>query len=761
MSIVYTAQTVPSQIRNVTGDRGDFAKLQTEQLSVGHSPQTFVVGTPQFPTINSALDRLQGVQSRETTIQILPGVYDETLHLDDLSSSLRFNFNPAIPLPEESRGLFIVGDTRSESGVTYLSGGLQTAWASRVWDSPTAPTQIVAYDPPLGTVFGEIDIQNVPTPGVPSNTVNIIIVSAPSTDFQDRFLLSGSIVQPDFTTLGVVLGDRISICDNANNLSFRTITLVSGNQIGFDGAPALFDNDGSAITFLPNVTVLNTTAATDTCVVSSTSLTMKGIHFEVSPTSFNVRNNVLLVGGSVVQTPNCVFSDLAYVTESNVYVTGEAMLLNGDRSNGRQVLDPAVTGYPIPYTYNNPVAGNTGNLPFSVIGGGNSPNFFVIWGGLTVDKGGSLQDGSLWIVHASGPASNFAFGLSGLACSSSSLSSLQTTGGGFSLHLQTSNLTLGFVAAYLKAGDLGEILDIVQGSTYSCFSAWQKFSGSAISAGYTSAILVGHDSNFNLISGAPFITASPSGFIMKNVGSGMFVQNNSTLTMPLFGSESSFDNIAAGGDVLQSTNSGSIDFGVASVVNITNSSNVAPLRVIDNSTISFGRDSILTIDNVIASNAMFILQNQSRITFNRNSVINILPSSTGPLSLSYGQSVLNLNNTNLTNQGTLVHTLSEPLSEPVDSQTIDGSGGALALTLDPSLDLTGELCFAARTLTLYSRGTPQAHTLTLTTGNFVGTSGVGDTIATFAGLFEGEGLTFKVLSASRVQVLSFTGVVFS
>ena len=736
----------------MTGDRGDFARLQTEQLSVGHSPQTFVVGTPQFPTINSALARIQGVQARETTIQIMPGTYEETLHLDNFMSSMRLNFDPAAPLEEESRGLFIEGDTRAVSGVTYLSGGFQTAWASRVWNSPTLPTLIVSYDPPLGTVFGTINLVNVPTPGVASNVVNVIITTAPSADQQDDLLLPGSIVQPDFNTLGVVPGDRIVVCDSLNALSMRNITFVSGNQIGFDGAAVLFDTDGAAITFLSNVTVLNTTAATDTCVVSGCSLTMKGIHFEVSSTSFNVRNNFLVAGAATVQTPNCVFSDVGFVTEWNVYITGGAVWFNGDRSNGKQIVDTAVTGYAIPYTYNRSF--DTFSLSASIIGGGNKPNNFAVSGCVFAEKGGSIQDGNIWIVDGTAAVSNFTPCLT-LASGNHTFNTLQTTGGGLSFEIINANVLIKVLATYFKFAVINEV---IMGSTYNSFGL-QRFSG--FPGSFPTALLIGSGSTFNIFTSVSNITTT-DGLTVKNAGIGLQASANAKANLGRLGNGiHTFNNII--GITVLAQNSSVIDFGRTAIVNITNSSVTQHFLVENQSSINFDRLGTLNITNSPNTGGIFNLNNQSQLGFNRQYTINIDGASTGPFSFTYGQAVLNLNNTNLTSQGVWVHTIGEPLAQPVDYQAWDGTSSALALTFNPTLSTSSQSVFTGRVFKLYARSTPRAHTLTLTAGRFIGVNVAATrTVATLAGVNFGEGLTFEVTTLTGdVQVLSSTGVVFT
>ena len=697
----------------------------------------------------------------------MPGTYTETLHLDNFTSALRLNFDPASPLTEDSHGLLIEGDSRHVAGVTYESGALQAAWASRVWNSPTAPTQIVSYDPPLGTCFGEISIVNVPTPGVASNTVDVTIISAPNRDPQDWALLKGTIVQPDFVTLNVVIGDKIAVCDSTNVLSTRTVTSVLGNRIGFDGAPALFDNNGSAITFLPNVTVLNMTAATDTCVVADTSLTFKGIHFQVSATSFNVRNNFLVAGAAAVQTANCVFSDFGYVTEMNVYVTDGATWVCGDRSNGRQILDPAVTGYAIPYTWNNMVGvlggGSTGNLSNTVIGGGNRVDRFIFAGSITVDKGATIQSGSLWIVNANGLASNFAIGCSLVSSGVCSVDCLQTTGGGFSLEIiEGSTLNINLIAAYLKAGAGSFIIECLQGSSYLSILSWHKMTGAGVPGTFPNGFSIGTSSVVQFFLGGTFITATGDGLIMKNLFIAVNVQNYGSFSMPAVGTVNSFDSLDSGGGALQAINNSSITFGRNAIVNITNSTNILAVGSNGASRISFGRSSQLIIPSVTFNPACFILEGASVVTFDRISTITTT-GSTGPFSLSYGHSFLNLDNTNLTQQGVVVFTGNGAIEQAVETIALDGAAPR-NITLNPALALVGQLCFSARVFKVYARGTPQAHTLTLTSGNFKGVGLAASTVATFNGggaANNGQGLTFEVMSATEVQVIAFTGVTFS
>lgn len=86
----------------------------------------------------------------------------------------------------------------------------------------------------------------------------------------------------------------------------------------------------------------------------------------------------------------------------------------------------------------------------------------------------------------------------------------------------------------------------------------------------------------------------------------------------------------------------------------------------------------------------------------------------------------------------------------------------MEIDLDPSATATGVTLYVGKTYKLYATGSAaQTHLFRLTTGNFTGVGSSGKTMATFAGLSEGEGLTILVISTTRVQVIAFDGLTFT
>jgi hypothetical protein len=96
------------------------------------------------------------------------------------------------------------------------------------------------------------------------------------------------------------------------------------------------------------------------------------------------------------------------------------------------------------------------------------------------------------------------------------------------------------------------------------------------------------------------------------------------------------------------------------------------------------------------------------------------------------------------------------LSTSAYTQTLDGGGAALAMTLPNDLLAAG---FTYATYTISSRDAA-AHTVTITAGTLVTTFDGGFTIATFDGNI-GSAMTYAVVEQNRIHVISTFGVTLS
>ena len=123
-------------------------------------------------------------------------------------------------------------------------------------------------------------------------------------------------------------------------------------------------------------------------------------------------------------------------------------------------------------------------------------------------------------------------------------------------------------------------------------------------------------------------------------------------------------------------------------------------------------------------------------------------------------SIYNANASAETPKGVLTYLVSGVMDSTIQNQELD-SGGALAITMNPALVVNGITVYEGKTYNLYA-SSQHAHTLTLPGAFFFGVgAAVGKTVATFNNAVGGEGLSFVVISGTRVQVTSFNGVTFS
>lgn len=92
------------------------------------------VGSPQYPTIQSAIDSFAGKNAGKSTIQIPAGCYDEYINLEGFSSSDNFQerdfTNGDALIATENRGLQILGDNRPFIPCKSYVNGYENAQAS-------------------------------------------------------------------------------------------------------------------------------------------------------------------------------------------------------------------------------------------------------------------------------------------------------------------------------------------------------------------------------------------------------------------------------------------------------------------------------------------------------------------------------------------------------------------------------------------------------------------------------------------------------
>lgn len=249
---------------------------------------TRIISVPSkcYPTIQSAIDSLAGLNTGNVTIKVAPGTYRETLQINKVSSSVSRGFTVQ-PYPSFS----IVGDSRQFGALCYLQNG----------NIPRAS------DPNFGNPASTVSLVNGP---------NTIQVTTPGVNF---------------TAIGLVNGDKIKIRDNNGVWNVRNVTAFTTDTITYDGSALTVGGLGSAFVFLPNVELLGVTPSQPALYVSGASVNIEGfwLNTDVSRgAAVGMPTNMSVVGsGTNVNSLNCVFDDSTYnLTDANVTILQQASL---------------------------------------------------------------------------------------------------------------------------------------------------------------------------------------------------------------------------------------------------------------------------------------------------------------------------------------------------------------------------------------------------------------------------------------------------
>lgn len=634
-----------------------------------------VINVPaDFSTLQAALDSLGSVPAADTKIKIATNTtLTEDIDLSALSGSA------ASKNSGEGTGLQIVGDERAVVGMSYVSGGHQTQ-GDFVYDVPAAPTAIVGYSPPFGTRNGLINITAV------GNVLTVAIVLGVSVSPDDYVGLAGTIVQPDFTQLGLVAGvDQIALTESNRAISIRTITNVAATSITVDGAAPSMDLNGSAITFLPNVHINSPNLGQSHLVVNGAKAKFKGIHFYAG-TNDATRNNVALRDAHVVFN-NCVLDERNHISRWNL--EAHSSTLSGtDRGIAVVPLVPALTGMST-NMFNDELPWGS-HSPNTLLGGGNVGSAFVD-GGWNLDDS-QLKGGSWWVIANTQGQTYGANGFSNgsVPCRIGAYM-IQYSGWYFGHRHIAGTCELRFGASAFKCKSFGF------GMAYGTVDFAFPQSVFTCDAGVTNryGIISNKDSKFFFgINGA-------------------------------FAGGQKFD----GWTVACMTQNGSnLDFGNNNTLTVTNTTRMHEARW--NSHIRYGQST--TITGAFASPDI------------ATDVCTISPQANAA--------------------GDNVFVVANPAVTRMDSAYTEqalNTGVATAFTIDPTEQYLGNYVYVGRTYRMYSQGTPKAYTLTVGGGaKFIG-SGAVKTVATWAGINAGEGITIRVTSSSEVQIVASTAVVFT
>ena len=180
---------------------------------------TLTVGSgKQFSTIQSAVNYCKYKQLINVTIALDAGTYTEAVVIDNIFS-------------DRTSDLKIIGDTRTFVGATYVHN---------------------AACNPEG-------ISNMGTTG------NVCTLSNSGTGL--TVTVTGT--NPNFSSLGVVNGDKILVVDNTGAVSERTISSVSSNTLTLTTTSPTVNADGCSVTFLPNRMITQNTSSETINVQSS------------------------------------------------------------------------------------------------------------------------------------------------------------------------------------------------------------------------------------------------------------------------------------------------------------------------------------------------------------------------------------------------------------------------------------------------------------------------------------------------------------
>jgi hypothetical protein len=314
------------------------------------------VPSPEFPTIQSAIDWFSGRHAMDGVIKVAKGQYIENLEISKMAASL----------PEDksdpSKGFAIIGDERPAAGMSYI----HNHEINSLWFSP-APNVYVSY-PGLGTYRDIVNISSGP------NTITV----------------GGSDV--DFNVAGVEVGDHIKIRDNAGLWSTHQVTLVSGSTLTYDGVSETVGGAYpvgfiSGLTICPNVEILPDSGfQTGAVTVLSSVVSLKGLWLNLAVSrgaAFGFVANLYMTGAtSHVNTNNCLYDN----SEFDSFFTGIL--------NELGMMTNLTDAFNLIYTHNTIIGGGY----FSEGGHAHFISGFSFDSGFQVEYNGSLDTDGYQVV---------------------------------------------------------------------------------------------------------------------------------------------------------------------------------------------------------------------------------------------------------------------------------------------------------------------------------------------------------------------------
>lgn len=276
----------------VSAQRGVFGTLRVDNIEFP-ALETLRVPSEKFPTIQSAIDELDGRGPINANIIIAPGTYYETILIDRLnSSSSAFS---------ESRTLLkITGDERPCAGLSYTVDATST--------NPAGTAGFGGDGCPI-----EINIDE--------DSITVI--------------LNGEVLQPDFAALGVVAGDTIIIRSGETLTYQQTVTSVSGNVIHCSPIPdEIYSGNGASVTICPNVIIVPISQFQPAFDITNSSVLLSGLRIQSDALRTPFIPHLLRAHRSFIAAPNCMFDDLQHCTYDDCVNLSSTIFVNKQRSNG-------------------------------------------------------------------------------------------------------------------------------------------------------------------------------------------------------------------------------------------------------------------------------------------------------------------------------------------------------------------------------------------------------------------------------------------
>lgn len=269
--------------------------------------QEYIVRYGEFPTIQSAIDSVDGKLALNLTINVAAGRYIESIFIGKTYASAT---------DANTIGLSIIGDSRNLGATSYLQDGVNCN--------------------PLGlNGFGtdKVDVEI-------SNSLDVLTITLASDP------------QLDFDLMGIIPGDKIIVYDDA--LVYYEVNVISvvGNTITHDGGTINVGARGSGIILCPNVEIVGGTTGRAVIEVTSTAASISGLWFNsdlghgAAPDLFN---EMYLHDQALVRAQYCLLGGANNANVNNWnFVNNQSMLRMNDfsrsiLSNGEDKTFPFTT----------------------------------------------------------------------------------------------------------------------------------------------------------------------------------------------------------------------------------------------------------------------------------------------------------------------------------------------------------------------------------------------------------------------------------